>query len=143
MTVPIVTRRYHRAVPADAKPSRAERMRERLRERKETHKQRGRLYRLGVGLVGGLLVLAGLALSLPGVPGPGLLVAAVGLFLLALEFDRAERLLEKLLDRLEEAGERASKAGPVQKALFFGGAALAGVAVLAAFAVWDVPVLPG
>ena len=31
----------------------------------------------------------------------------------------------------------------MQKALFFGGAALAGVAVLAAFAVWDVPVLPG
>jgi hypothetical protein len=118
-------------------------MRERLRERKETHKQRGRLYRLGAGMAGGLLVLAGLALSLPGVPGPGLLVAAVGLFLLALEFDRAELLLEKLLDRLEEAGERASNAGPVQKALFFGGAALAGVAVLAAFAVWDVPVLPG
>ena len=118
-------------------------MRERLRERKETHKQRGRLYRLGVGIAGGLLVVAGLLLSLPGVPGPGLLVAAVGLFLLALEFDRAERLLEKLLDRLEDAGERASNASPAQKALFFGFAALAGVAVLAAFVVWDVPVLPG
>jgi hypothetical protein len=70
-------------------------------------------------------------------------VIALGLFLLALEFDRAERLLDKLLDRLEDAGERASNAGPVQKALFFGGAALAGAAVLAAFVVWDVPVLPG
>lgn len=118
-------------------------MRERLRERKETHKQRGRLYRVGVVAAGLLLVLAGLALSLPGVPGPGLLVAAVGLFLLALEFDRAERLLELLLKRLEDAGERASRAGPVQKALFFGVAALAGIAVLAAFAIWDVPVLPG
>ena len=130
-------------MPDEAKPSRAERMRERLRERKEAHKQRGRLYRIGVGIAGAVLVLAGLALSVPGVPGPGLLVAAVGLFLLALEFDRAERLLEKLLERLEDAGERASRAGPVQKALFFGGLALLGVAVLAAFVVWDVPVLPG
>jgi Flp pilus assembly protein TadB len=118
-------------------------MRQRLRERKETHKQRSRLYRLGVGIAGGLLVIAGLLLSLPGVPGPGLLVAAVGLFLLALEFDRAERLLERLLVQLENAGERASRLAGWQKGLLVALGVVAGAGVLAVFVLWDVPVVPG
>ena len=130
-------------MPADAKPSRPERMRQRLRERKETHKQRSRLYRLGVGIAGGLLVIAGLLLSLPGVPGPGLLVAAIGLFLLALEFDRAERLLERLLVQLENAGERASRLAGWQKGLLVALGVVACAGVLAVFVLWDVPVVPG
>ena len=50
-----------------------------LRERKERHKQRNKLYRIGVAVLGSLLVVAGLLLSVPGVPGPGLLVAVFGL----------------------------------------------------------------
>ena len=36
-------------------------------------------------------------MSGPGIPGPGILVILIGLSFLALEFDRAERLLEKVI----------------------------------------------
>jgi uncharacterized protein (TIGR02611 family) len=112
----------------------------RLRERKERHKQRGLVYR-GLFVVGGVVViLAGLLLSLPGVPGPGLVLVAVGLGILALEFDPAERLLERILDRVESAREKAS---PLQQALVGVGGLLVAVAAAAAFLLWDVPVLPG
>lgn len=116
---------------------------ERVRARKEVHRQRSRLYRIGFGIVGGLLILAGLALSLPGVPGPGLLVAAIGLGMLALEFDRAERLLERLLVRLERVTDQASNAGPAQKAAVAALAVLAVAALAGAVVLWDIPFLPG
>lgn len=113
---------------------------QKLRERKERHKQRGLLYR-AMFVVGGVLVmLAGLLLALPGVPGPGLVLIALGLGILALEFDPAERLLERILDRLESASERAS---PLQKTLVLAAGALAAIAIAIAFFAWDVPVLPG
>ena len=116
---------------------------ETVRERKERHRQRGRIYRVSFGVAGGLLVLLGLMLSLPGVPGPGLVVAAVGLAMLALEFDRAERLLERVVGHIERASERAAGAGPVQKLL--GGAVLAlgAAAAVGAVLLWDIPFLPG
>ena len=49
------------------------------------------MHRAGVVLLGGVIVLAGIVLSGPGVPGPGFLVILIGLGFLALEFDRAER----------------------------------------------------
>ena len=49
-------------------------------------------YRVAVGVVGGLVVLAGLA-TIP-LPGPGWLTVIAGLFVLATEFTWAERLLE-------------------------------------------------
>ena len=49
-------------------------------------------YRVAVGIVGGLVVLAGLA-TIP-LPGPGWLTVIAGLFVLASEFTWAERLLE-------------------------------------------------
>jgi uncharacterized protein (TIGR02611 family) len=48
-------------------------------------------YRIGVGVIGGLIVVLGLAL-VP-LPGPGWLVVFVGLGILATEFAWAERLL--------------------------------------------------
>jgi hypothetical protein len=60
-----------------------------LRERKARHKQRHLLHRAGVVALGFLVVLAGIVMSGPGVPGPGIAVILVGLGLLALEFDRA------------------------------------------------------
>ena len=116
---------------------------DRLRARKERHKQRGRLYRALVAAAGILLVVLGASLSLPGIPGPGLVIIALGLGLLALEFDRAERLLELLLDRIERARERASGAGPAQKAVMAVVAALALAGAVAAVLLWDVPFLPG
>jgi multisubunit Na+/H+ antiporter MnhB subunit len=116
---------------------------ERVRARKAEHKRRSKLYRIAVGILGTLLILAGLALSLPGVPGPGLLVAAVGLGMLALEFDRAERLLERLLDYLERVSDQASGASRTQKVLVVGLVALGVAGLVGAVLLWDVPFLPG
>ena len=49
-------------------------------------------YRIGVGVVGGLIVAVGLV-TIP-FPGPGWLTVIAGLFVLASEFTWAERLLE-------------------------------------------------
>jgi uncharacterized protein (TIGR02611 family) len=49
-------------------------------------------YRLGVGVLGALIVALGLA-AIP-LPGPGWLIVIAGLFVLATEFLWAERLLE-------------------------------------------------
>ena len=49
-------------------------------------------YRVGVGIVGGLVVAFGLA-TIP-LPGPGWLTVIAGLFVLGTEFTWAERLLD-------------------------------------------------
>src|SRR3712207_5981276 len=116
---------------------------ERLRERRERHKQRHLGVRIGVGLFGVLLVIAGLLLSLPGVPGPGLVLVGVGVGVLALEFDRAERVLARLLKRIDDAAERAERASPLQRTLGVVAIVAAFAGVVAAFVLWDVPLLPG
>ena len=113
---------------------------ERLRRRRERHKQRSKIYRIPFALVGGLIILAGLALSLPGIPGPGILLIALGLGMLALEFDRAERLLERIIDRVEAARERTSR---TQEVLLLAGGVIAAAAYVVAIFPWEIPVLPG
>ena len=115
---------------------------ERLRERKEKHKQRGKVYRAMWVVLGGIVILVGLALSRPGIPGPGLLLVAVGLGMLALEFDRAERLLEKVLLRLERLSERAQRASRRHKVI--AAALVTGViaAAIVAVVVWGIPFVP-
>ncbi|MBY3552158.1 TIGR02611 family protein [Modestobacter lapidis] len=49
-------------------------------------------YRVGVGVVGGLVLAVGIV-TIP-LPGPGWLTVIAGLFVLATEFTWAERLLE-------------------------------------------------
>jgi aminoglycoside 6'-N-acetyltransferase len=111
-----------------------------LRDRKQVHKRRNPVLRAGWAVAGVLVILLGLAL-IP-LPGPGWLVTAAGVFMLALEFDHAERLLEKILDRLEQVTEQAQRAGPWAKAalvvLALGGV----VATVAAARLWDVPLAP-
>jgi hypothetical protein len=111
-----------------------------LRRRKERHKRRSKAYRVPFALAGALIIVAGLALSLPGIPGPGLLLIAVGLGMLALEFDRAERLFEKIIDRVEDARERTSIWQQVALGVL---GLVAAVGYLVATLVVDVPVLPG
>jgi hypothetical protein len=111
-----------------------------LRRRKERHKQRSKIYRVPFALAGAMIIVAGIALSLPGVPGPGLLLVAVGLGMLALEFDRAERLFEKIIDRVEDAREQTS----VWQQVVLGVIGLAvGVGYVVAAFVFEIPVLPG
>ena len=113
-----------------------------LQERKERHEEAGILKRIGVVVLGVLLVLAGIVMSGPGVPGPGILVILIGLSFLALEFDRAERLLERAIVWGDNAAERAQNASPRQKAI----TAVIGTIAVAAFVVaailWDIPLIP-
>ena len=113
-----------------------------LRERKARHKQRHLVHRAGVVALGFLIVLVGIVMSGPGVPGPGIAVILVGLGLLALEFDRAERLLERVIIWADMAAVRAEQTSTAQR--LFG--ALLVVLAVAAFVVaailWDIPLLP-
>jgi uncharacterized protein (TIGR02611 family) len=78
---------------------------ERLGRRRERHRARGRVYRITFGLAGFTVLATGIALLV--LPGPGLVVIAIGLTMLALEFAWAERWLERTLNRLERLKELA------------------------------------
>ena len=80
---------------------------EKLRERRVHHKQRNRFYRAGFGLAGFVIALTGLAMLV--LPGPALVVLPVGLFMLALEFNWAEKLLETTLTKADGARRGASR----------------------------------
>jgi len=111
-----------------------------LRDRRERHRERSRIVRAAVVLAGFVVVLAGLAM-IP-LPGPGLLVTAVGLAVLALEFVWAERMLERTLDRMTKTSETVKRATRAQQVLLgLLGVLVAAAAVTAAYA-WDVPLLP-
>jgi len=118
----------------------AQRLRERLAERRAEHLQRGRLYRLLVMVAGAAVTLVGLALLV--LPGPAFVVIPIGLAMLALEFAWAERLLDRAIAHADVAQRTARRATPAQRVL----AAVTMVAVaggaLFAAASWDIPVLP-
>ena len=113
-----------------------------LLERKERHKQRHIVHRVAVVILGVLIVLVGLFMSGPGVPGPGIAVILIGLGFLALEFDRAERLLERAIIWADQAKDRAEETSTKQRVI----AGIAGAVAVAAFVVaavlWDIPLLP-
>jgi uncharacterized protein (TIGR02611 family) len=115
---------------------------ERVRHRKELHKQRGRAYRIAFGIAGFVVLLGGIFLSLPFVPGPGLLFVAIGLGMLALEFAWAERVLERTLERMSRTSRAVRHGGRLRQALS-AAASIAGLAaVLFAALYFDIPFLP-
>lgn len=118
------------------------RMIERVRTKREEHKQRGRTYRVAFGTAGFTVLLAGGVLALPFVPGPGLLLVVIGLGMLALEFAWAERLLERALDQLEKMGDQARSWSTRRRIAVGAVTVLAVAAVVGAALVWDVPGLP-
>ena len=113
-----------------------------LQERKERHKQRHIVHRAAVVLLGFLIVLAGIVMSGPGVPGPGIAVIVIGLGFLALEFDRAERLLERAVIWADQAKNRAEQASAKQRLLAGVAGALAVAAFVVAALLWDIPLVP-
>lgn len=115
---------------------------ERVRERKEQHRRRGRAYRIAFGIAGSCVLLAGVVLSLPFVPGPGLLLVAIGLGMLALEFAWAERLLERALHQLERTADRAARSTARQRLAFGALLAATAVALVVAVFLWDIPGVP-
>ena len=117
-------------------------MLKKLQERKERQKERHIAYRAGSVIVGIVLVLGGIVLSGPGVPGPGFVVILLGLGLLALEFEPAERLLERVIIWSDKAKDRIQRASTGEKVV-------AGVIIAAAltgFVLWavlyDIPLVP-
>ena len=122
------------------KPGARNRFVEGLQERRARHKERHHLIRVAAAIGGFLVVLLGIVL-IP-LPGPGLLVVAVGLAVLALEFAWAEHLLEKTVDRVGQAGERVKRASPVGQAAVALLGVLAAAASLIVAYTWDIPLLP-
>jgi uncharacterized protein (TIGR02611 family) len=113
---------------------------ERLREQRARHLDRSRFYRVPFALLGFTVVLVGIAMLV--LPGPGLLVIAAGLGMLALEFAWAERVLERTLERMSETSTRVRHLSRLEKAV----STLAGLAALgaliAAALYLDIPFLP-
>ena len=113
-----------------------------LQERKARHKQRHIVHRAAVVLAGVLIVCIGIVLTLPGVPGPGIVTIIVGVGFLALEFDRAERWLERVIIWGDRTAERAEQTTTKQRVI----AGLATALAIGAFAVaailWDIPLMP-
>ena len=113
-----------------------------LQERKLRHKQRHILHRIAVVIAGFLIVIAGIIMSGPGVPGPGVVTIIIGLTFLALEFDRAERWLERVIVWGDRAAERAEQTTTKQRVAAGIAAAVAIGAFAAAAILWDIPLMP-
>lgn len=122
-------------------PSRAERMKERLADRRESHLQRGRFYRIGFAIVGATVTLAGITMLVT--PGPAFVVIPIGLAMLALEFAWAERWLERLVARAEQAVDQVTQGSPLRRAALLAAGALAVVAIVVMVVLWDIPFFPG
>ena len=111
-----------------------------VRERREKHLERNRIVRVVVAIFGFLVVLAGVAMLV--LPGPGLLVIAIGLGILALEFVWAERLLERTVDKLDEASDAVKRSSRTQQAPRGRPAGAGAAGLVAAALLWDLPLLP-
>jgi uncharacterized protein (TIGR02611 family) len=113
-----------------------------LRERKERHQQRNIVHRAAVVAAGVLIVITGIILSAPGVPGPGIATIVIGLGFLALEFDWAERLLERAIIWGDQVKDRAEETSTTQRIVAGFAAALAVAAFVVAAILWDIPLVP-
>jgi uncharacterized protein (TIGR02611 family) len=111
-----------------------------LRARQAEHRRRGRLYRAMYVVLGAVVLAAGVAML--ALPGPAFVVIPIGLAILSLEFEWAERMLETALVKGEEARRKAAAATPVQKALSAVAVAIAAAAAVVAAVLWDIPLLP-
>ena len=111
-----------------------------VKERRERHRERSKVVRAAVVLAGFVVVLVGLAM-IP-LPGPGLLVVAAGLALLALEFVWAERVLERTIDQMSNATGKVKRASRTQQVILVLLGVLVAIAAVTAAYAWDVPLLP-
>ena len=113
---------------------------DRLRDRRETHRERSRIVR-GLYIVVGLTILLGGVIMLV-TPGPAFVLIPIGLAVLSLEFTWAERLLDRSLEEADKAAQRASETTATQRVLA-GTATALGVGALVAWAVLgDIPLVP-
>jgi uncharacterized protein (TIGR02611 family) len=113
---------------------------EELEARRETHRKRNRLVRIGFGIVGALVTLGGVVMLVT--PGPAFVLIPIGLAMLSLEFAWAERLLEKSLEQAQMAQEKAAQTTRTQRILGAIAGLLAVAACVLAILWWDIPLLP-
>jgi uncharacterized protein (TIGR02611 family) len=114
---------------------------EKLEARRATHRERSRLFRIAFGIVGVLVLVAGLVMLVT--PGPAFVLIPIGLAMLSLEFVWAERLLEKSLEQAQIAQEKAAQTTGTQRILAGIATVLAIAAIGLAWVWWDIPLLPG
>jgi uncharacterized protein (TIGR02611 family) len=114
---------------------------ERVRARRDRHKERNRIYRAAFAVLGFVVLAAGIVMLVT--PGPGIPAIILGLGMLALEFAWAERWLERLLARAEQAVDQVTHGSPIRRAVVLAAGALAVVAGVALVIFWDIPFLPG
>ena len=91
--------------------------------------------RVTIAILGGVVVLIGVALLV--LPGPGLLLVLAGLLILAAEFPALERYVDPVRDRAMKAAEDS-----VSSPLRIAGSVLAGLGLVAAGVLWGLRVFP-
>jgi uncharacterized protein (TIGR02611 family) len=114
---------------------------ERVRERQRRHRQRSFFIRVPFALAGFAVLLLGVIMLFT--PGPGWALIIFGLGLLALEFTWAERLLERVLNKVEQVSEDVMQGSRVRRAAVLAVGALAAAGMLALVVFWDIPFFPG
>lgn len=114
--------RFHERLEALEEAAIAAEMETGRREETERQAKRHLLFRLGRILAGTVVSLAGLFLLV--LPGPGLVVLAIGLAILAQDVPFARRLLDRVRARIPSDAE-----GNISKPLLYGGLAVSFVAV--------------
>jgi uncharacterized protein (TIGR02611 family) len=114
---------------------------ERVRARKARHKERNRIYRLAFALLGFVVCAAGLVMLVT--PGPGIPALILGLTMLALEFAWAERWLEWIINRGEQAFDQVTKGSPARRAALLAVGAVTLAVTVFMYVRWDIPYLPG
>ena len=114
---------------------------ERIRARQERHRQRNRVFRVGFAAAGFVVLLLGIVMLFT--PGPGWAVIVIGLGMLALEFAWAERLLERVIDRVERVTDQVTKGSRVRQAALIAAGLLVLAALGVALVLWDIPFFPG
>lgn len=116
-------------------------MLERVRAQQERHRQRNRLYRIGFAVLGFVVLTAGVVMLVT--PGPGIPVLILGLAMLALEFAWAERWLDRIATKAEQAVDEVTKGSPLRRALVLGAGLAVAAVGLALLVFWDIPYVPG
>lgn len=123
-------------VPADP-PERRHPLLERLRRNRERHRERHPLLRTLAVAFGCLCLLTGAAMIV--LPGPGLLVTTVGLGVLALEFEWAERWLAAGLARSRKFRALVARSRPLLIAFAVADSLVLAGLLIAIFVLhWDV-----
>ncbi len=113
---------------------------QRLEAQRATHRDRNRLVRIAFGVVGVLVLAAGVVMLVT--PGPAFVLIPIGLAMLSLEFMWAERLLERSLEQAQIAQEKAAQTTPTQRVLAGIAVVLATAACVLAILWWNIPLLP-